>query len=175
MPKGVYPRRKVGRPAKAAVKPEPKVDPRASLSLYDYIDSDPEVVRLNEERKGYYERRDELKRDVTRALDKIQQYENAINVLEDKVIEYQDCDEDEEKVVHKITGHYAECFAQGFGSVCSDLRDLTIAKSAEIGNKGAEITLLTKQADENWTETIAHRERARNEWQAARGAEDKTA
>jgi hypothetical protein len=166
MPKGVYPRRKVGRPAKAAPKPEPKVDPRASLSFSDYIDSDPEVVRLNKERKGYYERRDELKRDITRALDKIQQYENAINVLEDKVIEFQDCDEDEEMVVHKITGHYAECFAHGFGSVCSDLRDLTIAKSAEIANKGAEVTLLTKQADENWTETMAHRERARNEWQA---------
>ena len=166
MPKGVYPRRKVGRPAKAAVKPEPKVDPRASLSLYDYIDSDPEVVRLNEERKGYYEHRDELKRDITRALDKIQQYENAINVLEDKVIEFQDSDYEQDKAVHKITGYHAELFAQGFSSVCSDLRDLTIAKSAEIASKGAEVTLLTKQADENWTETMAHRERARNDWKA---------
>jgi hypothetical protein len=166
MPKGVYPRRKVGRPAKAAPMPEPKVDPRASWSLCEYIDSDPEVIRLNEERKAYYEHRDELKRDITKALHKIRQYEDAINVLEDKVIEYQDCDEDEEKVVHKITGHYAECFAHGFGSVCSDLRDLTIAKSAEVGSKGAEVTLLTKQADENWTETMAHRERARSEWKA---------
>ena len=166
MPKGVYPRRKVGRPAKAAVKPEPKVDPRASLSVCEYIDSDPEVVRLNEERKGYYERRDELKRDITRALDKIQQYENAINVLEDKVIEFQDSDYEQDKAVHKITGYHAELFAQGFSSVCSDLRDLTIAKSAEVASKGAEVTLLTKQADENWTETMAHRERARTEWKA---------
>jgi hypothetical protein len=166
MPKGVYLRRKVGRPAKAAPKPEPKVDPRADLSLSDFIDSDPDVVRLNEERKAYYEHRDELKRDIRKALNMIRHYEDAINVLEDKVIEYQDCDEEEEKVVYKVTGHYAECFAHGFGSVCSDLRDLTIAKSAEVGNKGAEVTRLTKQADDNWTETMAHRERARNEWKA---------
>ena len=173
MPKGVYPRRpRTAKPVKraAAAKPaapaKPVAPARPTTNKWEFIESDPTLVRLNAERKEMYSRRDDLKREISAAFRKIRQYEDAINVLEDKVVEYQDCDESEETIVHKITGHYAECFASSFSNICEDMRQQSIAKCREIAEKSAEVEALTAKADANWELAKAQHQAAEKDWNA---------
>ena len=137
MPKGVYPRRrsaKPAKPAKPAAQPKPVVPP--NVTKWEYMDADPEIKRLDLERKEMYSKRDDFKQAVSAAFRKLQNYENAINVLSEKVYEYQACDESEEKVVLNITGHHAECWASGFSEVMDDLRALRLQQSAHHVDRG---------------------------------------
>lgn len=174
MPKGVYPRRRSAKPAKSAKpaaqpKPATPVTPAVptGVTKWEYMDADPEIKRLDLERKEMYSKRDDLKQAVSAAFRKLQNYENAINVLSEKVYEYQACDESEEKVVLNITGHHAECWASGFSEVMDDLRALSIACSKDIVARTAEAEDLQKQADANWEVTKARRAVLGNQWDAA--------
>ena len=174
MPKGVYPRRrsaKPAKPAKPAVQPKPAkpttpVIP-AGVTKWEYMDADAEIKRLDVERKQMYAKRDELKQAVSAAFRKLQNYENAINVLSEKVCAYQDCNDSEEAVVRDITGHWAECWASGFSEVMDDLRALSIACSKDIVARTAEAEELQKQADANWEVTKARRTVLGDQWDAA--------
>ena len=169
MPKGVYPRRKLGRPAKAAAKPAAPAKPvvPAGMSKWEYIDADTEIIRLNAERKEFYTKRDDLKSDVSKALRKLQTYENAINVLYDKVSSYQCSDESEDKAVHEITGHYAECWASGFSDVMDELRGLSLKRSKEAFTKSEEAEEMDRRAEANWEATKALRAKLGDQWDAA--------
>ena len=169
MPKGVYPRRKVGRPAKAAnpAAPAKPVVP-ADMTRWEYIDADTEIIRLNGERKDLYTKRNDLKSEVSKALRKLQTYENAINVLADKVSHFQCSDESEDNAVHNITGHYAECWASGFGDVMDELRTLSLKCSKDAWTKSEEAQELDRKADANWEETKTLRTKRGEEWDKAK-------
>lgn len=174
MPKGVYPRRRSAKPAKPAkpaakspaAKPVTPVVP-TGVTRWEYMDADSEIKRLDLERKEMYSKRDDLKQAVSAAFRKLQNYENAINVLSEKVYEYEACDESEEKVVLNITGHHAECWASGFSEVMDGLRALSIACSKDIVARTAEAEDLEKQADANWEVTKARRAVLGDQWDAA--------
>lgn len=169
MPRGVYPRRKPGRPAKAAVKPAApaKSVVPVGMSKWEYIDADTEIIRLNAERKELYAKRDDLKSDVSKVLRKLQTYENAINVLADKVTSYQCSDESEDKAVHEITGHYAECWASGFSDVMEELRGLSLKCSKEAFTKSEEAEEMERTAEANWEATRTRRAKLGDQWDAA--------
>lgn len=168
MPKGVYPRRRVGRPAKAA-KPAAPAKPviPAGMSRWAYIDADTEIARLNDERKELYTKRNDLDREVSKALRKLQTYENAINVLDDKVCAYQYTSESDEEVVLQVTGHHAECWAHGFKEVVDELRGLSLQCSKEAFTKSEEADELKRQAEANWETAVKRREQLGKEWDAA--------
>lgn len=176
MPKGVYPRRRSAKPAKpaakstaaksTAAKPTIPVVP-AGVTKWEYMDADSEIKRLDVERKQIFAKRDDLKQAVSAAFRKLQNYENAINVLGEKVCAYQDCNDSEEAVVRDITGHWAECWASGFSEVMDDLRALSIACSKDIVARTAEAEDLQKQADANWEVTKARRAVLGDQWDAA--------
>jgi len=174
MPKGVYPRRRVGRPAKAA-KPAAPAKPVIpdGMSRWDYIDTDTEVTRLNAERKELHTKRDDLRSEVTKALRKLQTYENAINVLADKVSSFQCSDEFEDKAVHNITGHYAECWASGFSDVMDELRTLSLKCSKDACAKSEEADELERKADANWEVTKTLRTKRGEEWDNAKAELEK--
>lgn len=172
MPKGVYPRRrsaKPAKPAKPAAKPAAPTIPvvPTGVTKWEYMDADAEIKRLDEERKQMYAKRDDLKQAVSAAFRKLQNYENAINVLGEKVCAYQDCNDSEEAVVRDITGHWAECWASGFSEVMDDLRALSIACSKDIVAKTAEAETAQQQADANWEVTKARRAILAHQWDAA--------
>ena len=175
MPKGVYPRRRVGRPAKAAAKPAAPAKPVIpdGMSRWEYIDADTEVIRLNEERKDLHAKRDDLRSEVSKALRKLQTYENAINVLADKVSSFQCSDEFEDKAVHNITGHYAECWAGGFSDVMDELRILSLKCSKDACIKSEEAEELERKADANWEVTKAIRAKRAEEWDKAKAEQVK--
>lgn len=172
MPKGVYPRRRSAKPAKPAAKPAKPATPitpviPTGVTKWEYMDADPEIKRLDVERKQLFTKRDDLKQAVSAAFRKLQNYENAINVLGEKVCAYQDSTDSEEAVVRDITGHWAECWASGFSEVMDDLRALSIACSKDIVARTAEAEDLQKQADANWEVTKARRAVLGDQWDAA--------
>jgi hypothetical protein len=173
MPKGVYPRRRSAKPAKPAAKPAAKSPAPApqlvppNVTKWEYMDADPEIKRLDVERKQLFTKRDDLKQAVSAAFRKLQNYENAINVLGEKVCAYQDSTDSEEAVVRDITGHWAECWASGFSEVMDDLRALSIACSKDIVARTAEAEDLQKRADANWEVTKARRAVLGDQWDAA--------
>ena len=176
MPKGVYPRRRVGRPAKAA-KPAAPAKPVIPLDMPrgQYIDADVEIQRLDAERKELYTKKDDLRREVGKALQKLQTYETAINVLADKVGAYQISDEEEERAVYNMTGHYAECWASGFTEVMDELRTLSLNCSKEAWTKNEDVKEVERKAEANWEVTKAIRAKRAEEWDKAKAEQVKEA
>ena len=174
MPKGVYPRRRVGRPAKAA-KPaapaKPVIPP--DMPRWEYIEADAEIKRLKAERKELHTKRDDLRNEVTKALRKAQTYENAINVLADKVTSFQISDEAEDRAVFQITGHYAECWAGGFTDVIEELRVLSLRCSKEAVTKSEEGEALERQAQANLEQAQALRDKLGEQWDKAKAEQVK--
>ena len=167
MPKGVYPRRKLGRPAQAAAKP----DPRLKLPKWDYVDSDPKVVECQQKIKELNELIREAKFKADRASDKFLNYKRAIEVLKDKVSTYECSSEEEDKFVKESTGEHLECIAQGFIDVVKDLQNLLLEQSREHVkhcNSAAELEAAETALRKTW---IDARNKATQQWNAAQQPE----
>ena len=167
MPRGVYPRRKLGRPAKAAPKPAApaKPDPRLSGTLWEYMDTDPEVLTLVHKRKELDELYKDAQRQAEAAMRKVLAYRRSINVLENQVSNYEVSDEGEVETVRELTGEYAECAADGFRTVAQDLQQTVIEESRNFVKYSDTATELKATADKLQQKWSDARTRARKEWE----------
>jgi len=167
MPRGVYPRRpRTARPiatTKKSASTQP--DPRLKGTIWEYVDTDPEVLTLDHKRKELAELLKDSERQAETAMRKVLAYRRSINLLENQVTNYEISDEGEAKVVMELTGEYAECVADGFHTVAQDLQITVIAESRNFVKHSEIATELKATSDKLFQKWVDARTRARKEWE----------
>ena len=174
MPKGVYPRRpRTAKPMKraAAAKPAaPKPDARAALPVMEFIDTDPAVVRFEDERGTLAARCNDLQVQLERAIHKFTSLERAIGILSDKVTDYEVSDDEDDKIFRNYTGEYLECVASGFADVCADLRQSSVITAAQIASLGTDLSTAKQQRVSVQEKYVEARKAAREQWESLQQA-----
>jgi len=184
MPKGVYPRRpRTAKPAKrlAAAKPAaPKPDARAaltaraSLPLIEFIDTDPAVVRFEDERDTLATRCTDLQTHLDTAIHKFTSLERAISILSDKVTDYEISDDEDDKIIRNYTGEYLECIASGLADICTDLRQTNVIRAAQIASLGNDLSTAKQQRGIAQEKYVESRKAAREQWESLQQANTAT-
>jgi hypothetical protein len=175
MPRGVYPRRP--RMAKPVVKKQvpAQPDPRLNGDVWEYMDTDSEVLTLAHKRKELDELLKDSERQAETAMRKVLAYRRSINVLENQVSNYEVSDEGEVETVRELTGEYAECAADGFRTVAQALQTTVIEESRNFVKYSDTATELKATADKLFQKWSAARTRARKEWEDHQAKLAKTA
>lgn len=165
MPRGVYPRRKLGRPA-SSVKPAAKPDPRLKLDKWPYVDSDPKVLEAEQKIKDLNQLINEARFKANKASNKSLDYKRVINVLEDKVSTYQCSTEEQDNFVKEATGEHLECIVGGFDHVIKELKASMLRESREYVKQSdtlAELEAAETALRKTW---IDLRSKAADQWVA---------
>jgi len=168
MPKGVYPRRpRMTKPLAVAKKKEaPKQpDPRLKGTLYEYMDSDPEVLRLDTQRNELRELINHSIQQSQKACHKVAEYYRSIQVLQNQVSAYQCCSAEEDEAVKELTGQYAEIVVEGFTAVSDELYGSMVAQSRLLTKHHDTATEMKASLDTLFQKWSAARTRARKEWE----------
>ena len=177
MPKGVYPRRpRAAKPVSVTKKQAPKQpDPRLKQTIWEYMDSDPEVVRLEDKRKELKELHDEARRSSINATHKVATYHRAIQVLQNQISAYECSSNEEEATVKEMTGEHLECIADSFVEVSKELYTSLVTQSREVVKHHDTAEELDQTRDELFKKWSAARTRARKEWEDHQAKLAKTA
>jgi len=173
MPKGVYPRRKVGRPSTTVkIQPKPLSIREQFKTLYDFFTADPEYNRIDDLHTDTCKAKSSLQTDIRTETFKMQ----SLLIARDLVIqgsneiEYPENSVDEQ--LKASTGNDSEMWG---GMLCGAANDLTDL----ITDKCCAIATLAKQRDEQAAkgkDLIEQREKRREElrkqWDAAQQPEE---
>ena len=177
MPRGVYPRRpRTARPiatTKKSASTQP--DPRLKQTIWEYMDSDPEVIALTSKRAELNELRTEAKRQAVSSSHKIADYYRSIRVIQNQLNAYECSSEDEDKSAERLTGECMECVADGFTSVIDELHEKLVMKARKLVKFSDAATELDQSIDELFKKWSAARTRARKEWEDHQAKLAKTA
>lgn len=167
MPKGVYPRRpRTAKPVAVAKKQAPKQpDPRLKSTVWEYMESDPEVVALTKKRAELNELRTEAKRQAVSSSHKIADYYRSIRVIQNQVDAYECSSDNEDSAVKELTGECMECVVDGFTSVIDELHEKLAMKARKLVKFSDAATELDQSIDELFKKWSAARTRARKEWE----------
>lgn len=169
MPKGVYPRRKLGRPAKAAAKPAAKP---ASIreqynTLYDFFTADSEYKRIDELHTEACKSKNSLENDVRGKTFEIQRLLIARDLVMQGSNEMDYPESSVEEMLKASTGNDSEMWGGMLIGAANDLTDLITAKCVDIAD-------LAKQRDQRVTESKDlveklndRRDVLRKQWDAA--------
>jgi|DEB0MinimDraft_6_1074348.scaffolds.fasta_scaffold27629_4 hypothetical protein len=169
MPKGVYPRRRPGRPAKTAPKPEPK-----SLSIreqyrsfWDFYNADPEYKRINEEITQLRQGRASFERGVTDKTHQIQGLLIARDLVLQGSVQAEEPAFSDEEVLKLCTGNDSEMWSgmlfEAFNELTGVITDKCVA-IAELAKQRDEKDLEIKERIE---ELNSRREILSEQWDAA--------
>ena len=168
MPKGVYPRRKVGRPSTTVkIQPKPLSIREQFKTLYDFFTADPEYKRIDDLHTGACKAKGSLEADIRTETFKMQRLLIARDLViqGSNEIEYPENSVDE--LLKASTGNDAEMWGSMLCGAANDLTDL-------IADKCCAIATLAKQRDEQADEgkellkkLNARREELRDQWNAA--------
>jgi len=167
MPRGVYPRRpRTARPiatTKKSASTQP--DPRLKQTIWEYMDSDPEVVRLDGKRKELKELQDQARRSSINATHKVAGYHRAIQVLQNQISAYECSSNEEEATIKEMTGEHLECIADSFVVVSKELYASLVDQSREVIKHHDTAEELEQTIDELFKKWCDARTRARKEWE----------
>jgi len=169
MPKGVYPRRKVGRPAKAAVKPQPKpLSIREQFkTLYDFFTADPEYKRIDDLHTGTCKAKCSLEADIRTETFKMQRLLIARDIVIQGSNELDDPETSVDELLKTSTGNDAEMWGGMLCGAANDLTDLIVDKCCAIATLAKQRDEQADEGKELLKKLNARREELRDQWNAA--------
>jgi len=173
MPKGVYPRRKAGRPSTTVkIQPKPPSIREQFKTLYDFFTADPEYKRIDDLRTGTCKAKNSLQTDIRTETFKMQRLLIARDLViqGSNEIEYPENSVDEQLKVS--TGNDSQMWG---GMLCGAANELTDL----ITDKCCAIATLAKKRDEQAAkgkdlleQREKRREELRKQWDAAQQPEE---
>ena len=166
MPKGVYPRRKVGRPAKAAPKPEPKpLNIREQFTtLYDFLISDPEYRRINELHADSLKAAGSVQSEIRTETYKVQRLLIARDLVIQATSFDVDFDGSADELLKASTGNDTEMWDGMLSTAAEDLTDLITDTCCAIATLAKQRDDQSAKSKELITALNARRDVLRDQW-----------
>lgn len=168
MPKGVYPRRKAGRPSTTVkVQPKPLSIREQFATLYDFLTADAEYKRIDDLHTGTCKAKNSLQTDIRTETFKMQRLLIARDLVMQgsNEIEYPETSADE--LLKTTTGNDSEMWGGMLCGAANDLTDLITDKCCAIAALAKQRDEQAAKAKELHEQLDKRREALRDQWNAA--------
>jgi hypothetical protein len=168
MPKGVYPRRKAGRPSTTVkIQPKPLSIREQFTTLYDFLTADPEYKRLDDLHTGTCKTKNSFETDIRTETFKMQRLLIARDLViqGSNELDYPETSVDE--LLKTSTGNDSEMWGGMLCGAANDLTDLITDKCCAIASLAKQRDEQAAKGKELYAQLDKRREALRDQWNAA--------